>query len=224
MFRSFRLALAAVAVFAYDGHAAAQQAPSASIVGAWTLNVEQSDPPPAEPQPAGRERGRGGRGGRGGGTGGPGGGFGGRAGRGAGGPGGGAGARGNPEEMQRRRDAVRDVVEAPQRITITRTDSMVIITTGDGRTTRLATDGSKVRDESTGIERRTRWEGDRLVSEISGAARGKLTETYAVDPESHRLVVTLQGERGGTARGDDHANNRRGGAAPGAARRVYDRQ
>ncbi len=45
-------------------------------------------------------------------------------------------------------DAMRDLLEAPERMTITRTESMVIITTGDGRTTRLATDNSKVKDES----------------------------------------------------------------------------
>jgi len=89
----------------------------------------------------------------------------------------------------------------PERMTIVTTESMVIITTADGRTTRLATDGSKVKDESTGVERRTHWERDHLVTEISGLQGGKLTETFAVDPESHRLTVTMEGAggRGGTS-------------------------
>ena len=82
-------------------------------------------------------------------------------------------------------------MSAADRMTITRTDSMVIVTTGDGRTTRLATDGSKVKDESTGIERKTHWDHDQLVTEISGVQGGKITETYAVDPDSHRLKVTV---------------------------------
>ena len=169
----------------------AQSAPT-SIVGVWTLNTELSDAPPGAPQPGDREgRGRpGGPGGSGGGRRGGGGGFGGGGGRGA--DGGGRGGRGNPEDMQRRRDAVRDIMSAPDRMTITRTESMVIVTTGDGRTTRLATDGSKVKDESNGIERKTHWDHDQLVTEISGLQGGKVTETYAIDPESHRLKVTVE--------------------------------
>lgn len=98
--------------------------------------------------------------------------------------------------MQRRRDAVRDIMTPPERMTIVTTESMVIVTTADGRTTRLATDGSKVKDESTGIERRTHWERDRLVTEISGLQGGKLTETYVVDPETHRLTITMEGAGG----------------------------
>ncbi len=129
-------------------------------------------------------------------------------------------------------DAMRDLMEAPARMTIVRTESMVIITTADGRTTRLATDNSKVKDESTGIERRTRWEGERLVSDISGAMGGKMTETFALDPESHRLVVTLQmdggSRRGGNDRGADGSPDDTGapagGRAGGTRTRVYDRQ
>ena len=113
--------------------------------------------------------------------------------------------------MQRRRDALRDIMSAPDRMTITRTESMVIITTGDGRTTRLATDSSKVKDESTGIERKTHWDRDQLVTEISGLQGGKITETYAIDPESHRLTVTVD------------AAGARGGAQP-PRHRVYDLQ
>ena len=113
--------------------------------------------------------------------------------------------------MQRRRDALRDIMSAPDHMTITRTESMVIITTGDGRTTRLATDGSKVKDESNGIERKTRWDNNQLVTEISGLQGGKITETYAVDPESHRLTVTV-----------DAAGARDGVLPP--RRRVYDPQ
>jgi hypothetical protein len=96
--------------------------------------------------------------------------------------------------MARQRQALRDIMEAPERLTITQADSMVIMTTGTGRTTRLSTDGKKVKDESTRIERKTKWDGGKLVSEINGAGPGKITETYSVDPEHRQLIVALQME------------------------------
>ena len=92
----------------------------------------------------------------------------------------------------RQMNAVRDVLEAPDRLTITTTDSMVIVTAGDGRTSRLLLDGSAVKDETTRVERKTRWTGGKLVTDIAGLVQGKITETYAIDPETRRLLVTLQ--------------------------------
>lgn len=195
----------------------AAQGSNPALSGAWTLNAELS-PSPAPPDGDEDERGRGGRGGGGrrGGGGGVGGGFGG----GRGGPGGQRGGRGvDPEEIQRRRNAARDLFEAPERLTITITDSMVIVTTGDGRTTRLAPDGSKVKDESTGIERRTRWDAGKLVSDVSGVVGGRVTESYSVLPESGRLAVVV------VMPGGDSRQNA-GGPRPesrGPLRRVYDR-
>jgi hypothetical protein len=82
-------------------------------------------------------------------------------------------------------------MDAPERLTITQTESLVIITAGDGRTTRLAPDRKTIKDESTGLSRKTRWENGTLVSEISGGP-DKMTETYTVDPEHHQLIVTLR--------------------------------
>ena len=53
---------------------------------------------------------------------------------------------------------------------------MVIMTTGDGRTTRLSTDGKTVKDDSTKIERKTKWDGGKLVSEISHLGPSKITK------------------------------------------------
>ena len=132
--------------------------------------------------------------------------------------------------MLRRRNAMRAIIEAPERMTITRTESMVIITTGDGRTTRLATDGSKVKDDSTGIERKTRWDGERLITEISGTGRGKMIEAYSLDPDSHQLIVSLQmegggGRQGGPGRGAGQSSGPSSAQGPERApsRRVYDR-
>jgi hypothetical protein len=165
---------------------AARQSPrdAASIVGVWTLNKDASDAPPERPNGDDRRRegddpgaGRGDGGGRGRG------GFGRGGGRGGGG--------GDPEDMRRRMQAIRDIMDAPERLTITQTESLIIITAGDGRTTRLSPDGKAIKDESTGLQRKTRRENGNLVSEITGG-RNKMIETYAVDPEHHRLTVTVR--------------------------------
>jgi hypothetical protein len=171
-----------------------------AIVGAWTLNKDLSDKAPERSDGSRSGRDGGGRGGRGGGRGGGGRFGGGGVGRNGGGL---AGARGAGDDEDRRRQmtATREIMEAPDRLTITRADAMVIITGGDGRTTRLLTDGKAVKDDSTKIERKTRWSGDKLVSEISGIGRGKITETYMSDLEQHRLTVTLVMEKARTQEG-----------------------
>ena len=173
-------------------------APRASIAGAWTRNSELSDKPAGRGE-QGNDSGRGDSGRRGGGggrRGGGGGGFGGGFGRGGGMGRGGDAGRVSPEEMMRMRDALRDVTTPSEHLTITQTDSMVVVTGADGRTTRLSPDGKKIKDENTGIERKTKWDGARLVSEISNIGSGKATQTYAVDPETHRLKVTVEMQGG----------------------------
>jgi hypothetical protein len=162
-----------------------------SILGAWTLNNDLSDTGLAgrgnDDGQTGDDSGR--RGGYGGGRRrGGGGGFGG------GGFGRGGGGSAQPQDReaaQRMRTALRDEMQAPDHMTIVQTDTTIIITTKDGRTTRLSTDGKKVKDESTGIERKTKWDGSKLVTEVSGLGPGKITETYSVDAELKQLRVAL---------------------------------
>jgi hypothetical protein len=169
-------------------HARADAVPPPSLVGAWTLNKDLSDKPPDRLGGEGREGGQRGAGGRGGGGGHRrGGGFGG-----GGFGGGGAGQAKTPEDMVRMRNALRDELQAPEHLTITQAETTVIMTAGDGRTTRLSTNGKKIKDESTNVERKTTWAAGKLVSEITGLSRGKITETYSVDSERKQLHVTLQ--------------------------------
>jgi len=110
----------------------------------------------------------------------------------------GRGGRGaDPQEMARMRDAMRDLLEPADRLTIVETESMVIITSSDGRTTRLSPDGKKIKDENTNAERRSRWDADKLVSEISGLGPGKVTQTFSVDAGTRqlRIVLLLEGGR-----------------------------
>jgi len=169
-----------------------------SLAGAWTMNKDLSDAAPSgRDDQSGDDRGarRGGYGSRGGGYGGGRGGFGGGMGRG----GGMRAPAANPEDMARMRDAMRDLTNPSDHLTITQTDSMIVLTGADGRTTRLSPDGKKIKDENTGIERKTKWDGARLVSEISGLGPGKTTQTFTVDPETHRLHVSVQMEGRGNS-------------------------
>jgi hypothetical protein len=173
---------------------------NSAIVGVWTLNADLSDKPPS-PQDSAARRGRSGGSGSGhGGRGGSGGGFG----RGRGPD---SGTRGGDDDERRRRmEAIRDLLIPPARLTITTTDTMVIITGGDGRTTRLLIDGTMVKDESTKSERRTRWLDGALVSEISGLASGAITQTFAPDTDHHHLRIVLKMEGRSNAGGQGSAD------------------
>src|SRR5437762_6921281 len=134
-----------------------QPAPNV-LVGGWTMNNDLSDARPDRAEPgdtSGRERGDG-SGRRGGGYGGGRGGF--RGGYGGGTRGGGGVPQRNPEETARMRDAMREITNPPDRLTIVQTGALVIVTGGDGRTTRLSPDGKKIKDDNTGIERTTMWD------------------------------------------------------------------
>jgi hypothetical protein len=169
----------------------AQSDRSAAVVGAWTLNKDLSDTPSDQPSEGRQERGD--SGGGGGGRRRGGGGFG----RGGGGGfgGGQGGVRADPEQAARMRDAMREIMNPPVHLIIVQTETMIIVTGPDGRTTRLSPDGKKVKDESTKTERKTKWDGMKLVSEISGLGPRKITETYSVDPERHQLHIDLQVEQ-----------------------------
>jgi hypothetical protein len=208
----FSFSAAAVAVahigFWFAAESRAQTPDRTSISGAWTLNTELSDKPPERGERGGRE---GDDGNHRGGGGGMGGGFGGgMRGMGRGGGSGAGGGRANPDDVARMRDAMRAVTTAPERLTITQTETMVLMTSQDGHTTRISPDGKKIKDENTGVERKSRWDGARLVSEISGLGPGKITETYWVDDDHHRLHVAVQMAGG------------RGQKEPVTTNRVYD--
>jgi hypothetical protein len=166
----------------------AQTADKVSLEGRWTLNRELSDQPPARER--GDEQGRGERGqmGRGG--------FGGGGRRGSGyGRGSGRagdGRAGNPEEIARMREALRVILQPGDQLTITQSDSMILVTDQDGYTTRLSADGKKIKDDNTNIERKTRWEGGTLISEINGAGRGKIIQRFSTQAEAHQLRIAIE--------------------------------
>jgi hypothetical protein len=221
IFSTFMTCAVAVAVLRLVAPLGAKSAPAAgghAIVGAWTLNNDLSDQPGRDQRDAGPDSGRrgGGRGMGGGGRRGGGGFGGGWGGRGGGGRG--PGTTMNPDDMARMRDAMRDLTSPPSHLTIVETESMVVLTSADGRTTRLAPDGKKVKDDNTGIERKTKWDGEKLVTEISGLGpMGKATQTIAADPENHQLRIVVQMEGG-----RQPAGNSAQGRGPRTITHVYD--
>jgi hypothetical protein len=177
---------------------------AASIAGGWTRNADLSDASPdrgSQGGDSGRGGGRngGGGGGRRQGGGGGGGGYGGFGGRGMGRGGGAGAAPMDPDQMIRMRDAMRDITNPSDHLVITQTESMIVVTGADGRTTRLSPDGKKIKDENTQIERKTKWDGGKLVTEISGLGSGKVTQTFSMDSDAKqlRLTVVMEGGRSG---------------------------
>jgi hypothetical protein len=164
--------------------ARAQSADKTGLEGAWTLNRELSD---AHPSMSGRGEGREGQQRGYGGHGGRGMGHGGMGGHGMGG----GGTSTDPEQAARMREALHDIVVPPDSLTIVQTDSTVVLTAPDGRTTRLSPDGKKITDENTKLERKTKWDGGKLVSEISGARSGKITQTFVANPDTRQLRLTV---------------------------------
>jgi hypothetical protein len=203
MRKVFSIAVLAAAVAAWASPIVAQEKSSAAaptLAGGWTRNADLSDAPAGGGQQGGDAAGRGdgSGGGRHRGGGGGGGGYGGGHGRGGGmGRGGGAPAAAmDPDAAARMRDAMHDVTNPSDHLIITQSGSMVVLTAADGRTTRLSADGKKIKDDNTKIERKTKWDGGKLVSEISGLGPGKMTQTFAVDPEGKQLRMTVVMEGG----------------------------
>ena len=94
------------------------------------------------------------------------------------------------------RDAMRDITTPSDHLIITQTETMIVVTGADGRTMRLSPDGRKIKDENTKVERKTKWDGGKLVSEINGLGPGKMTQSFAVDPDAKQLRITLVMEGG----------------------------
>lgn len=182
---------AAASASAATGAAQGQEQP---LAGVWVINEDLSDE--LRPQPGGRDRddARRGPGGFGEPGWGPGGGFGrrgglgGRDGFGRGG-GGGFGGGLDPQQMARMRanlqEAMRDLMTAPRRMTITADEREIVLTYDDRRVVRLIPDGrehSGLAGTSARVTRRTRWRGSRLEAEIELQSRMELRmrQTYEV--------------------------------------------
>ena len=166
--------------------------------GHWTLDPEASDDAGTRMKEAmGDGQGRGGLlGGRPPGGGGPLGGGGGPSG-GGGGPVGGFGAPPSPEEMEAMRQTMDDALHASKDLLITQDGVSIEIVHDGERVVRLYADGRKNKG-STGIDKRTKWDASRLVTEskvsASFGSTVRITETWAM--MEARLAITTRLEGG----------------------------
>jgi hypothetical protein len=109
--------------------------------------------------------------------------------------------------MKRMRELMRELLEPSTRLTIVVKSGEVAITDALGRTQRFATNGSKEKhqlDAGT-IETKTRWNGSELVKDVTAGSGMKMVETYAIDPATGQLNVTVKFEGG---RGPDEPMKR----------------
>ena len=181
---------------------ARQPAGESTLEGVWVLNASLSDEMP-KPSAAGGDNSRAVRDDARRGSGpGVGGGFFGR------GPGGGRGGdRPDPEKMAANRkgmqSAMEDLTTASRRMTIVVTDRGEVLTTyADGRVMRLIPDDrehSGLAGTSMRVTRKTRWQGNQLVTEVELESRTKfqLHQTHQTDPDGRVLRVTsrFEGDR-----------------------------
>jgi hypothetical protein len=171
----------------------------ADLSGHWELNVQQSERPgqaAGAPGEGGEGRGGYGGGGRGGyGGGGGRGGFGGMGGR-HGGYGG--GGRGSGGESETTREQMRQVMQAARTLLIVQHANDLSITDDEGRVVTLKPDGNKVKEQQGGgnLERKTKWDGRSLVTEMKLEGGTKVTQTYTKVDEGLQLIVSTKVEGG----------------------------
>jgi len=167
--------------------------PRTSIMGAWTLNPEQSDDARKKMQDA-----RGGGGGQGGGRGGVRMGIPGMG----GGPWGGGGGRrgGGGSENDGDRQRMQEVLTPARSLNVAEAKKDVEVDVFDDqqRKTAIFTDGRKVQKskDATNQEIAARWDGNRLITDEKTPSGQKMSRIYELSYDGTQLYETLQLTRG----------------------------
>jgi hypothetical protein len=78
------------------------------------------------------------------------------------------------------------ILSAPTRFVLTQDDQKVVLTEPDGRVRTLPTHNRKMKVDGRDVQ--TRWEKNRLVSEIT-VGNAKVIETYERSPNASQLIV-----------------------------------
>ena len=113
------------------------------------------------------------------------------------------------------REAMRDLLSAARRMTITGDRSEVVLTY-EGRVVRLIPDGREhagIAGSSAQVKRTTQWKGETLEAEIELQSRRKFTvrQTYEVQdgPDGGRQLIVTSHVEGGRSRRDGDRELRR---------------
>lgn len=165
-----------------------------SLSGTWKLNRDQSDDAREKLRSAMQDRDQNGPMGRHGGMGGggvtlgvPGIGIGGM-----GRPGGPGMGRGAGSEDQRSK--LRDLVEAPDQLTVAQKGPEIDISDTESRVRSLFTDNRKLekpRKDADKVQVKAHWERDTLITEEKGPNGEKLSHSYEITGEDKQLADTL---------------------------------
>ncbi len=86
------------------------------------------------------------------------------------------------------------ILNPPTRFVLSQYDQKIVLTQPDGRVRTLLTNNSKVKVDGSDV--RTKWENNRLVSEIM-AGNARVIETYERSPSASQLIVTARMEMRG---------------------------
>ena len=91
-------------------------------------------------------------------------------------------------------EQVRAFLQSQRTLVIVEHADHVSITDENGQVQKLVTNGEKVKDEREGesFERRTRWDGRTLVTEIALSDGVRITQTYQKVAEGLQLVITTK--------------------------------
>ncbi len=93
-----------------------------------------------------------------------------------------AGGGGHGSEVQKL------ILNAPTRFVLTEDDKKVVLTEPDRHAQMLPTNNATVKVDGRDV--RTRWESNRLISEIA-VGDAKVTETYERSPSATQLIVNV---------------------------------
>jgi hypothetical protein len=121
------------------------------------------------------------------------------------GPMGGAGVSGplmggrgaDPALRERMRALARIAFGSPQELVISNREEIVRIVDDEGHVTELKPDGSRVEEPAAGmtLERRTRWDKGRLVTEIKAKdGGGEVKQVYSREGDRLIIEATFEGE------------------------------
>ena len=156
--------------------------PRQTILGAWTLNRDESDDPRKRMQESRGSNG-GGYGGRRGGGSWPGGGGGGYGGR-RGGMGG---------ESDEERQKMQELLRPPAAMTLSITGAEVDLKDDHDRKRAFMTDGRKLQKskDNNYQEIAAKWDGNRLVTDEKNPRGGKMSRTFELSADGLQLYETL---------------------------------
>jgi len=170
--------------------------PRTTILGAWTLNRDESDDPRKRSEDDRGSNNGGYGGGRRSGGGWPGGGY----------PGGGHGGYGGPRgESDEQRQKMHELLSPPSKMSLSMTGAEVDLLDDRDRKRAFMTDGRKLQKskDDNYQEIAAKWDGNRLVTDEKSPRGGKMNRSFELSSDGRQLYETLHMDSGRSNRSID---------------------